>query len=290
MQNVRDCSAEMLVRLLATSTKTLVLTGAGISAEAGLSTFRGTGARWQGVDPASLATPRAFASTPDLAWSFYQGRRAKLAQAAPTIAHGLLRGLWSPLPVLGGGDSAADEACRVAFAWRCRQTRVRPISIVTQNVDGLHGPATDGADAVGAVSRGDPVLLQLHGALAWDRCSSATCGHRQPASSDEAAPLRTCPSCHRAPLRPDVVWFGESLDSRVLDAAEAVAREADLVLIIGTSGVVYPAAGLSAIAKRSGTPAVSVEINPDGGGGDYVVRRPASEFLAEVVAVMRAAR
>jgi NAD-dependent deacetylase len=85
------------------------------------------------------------------------------------------------------------------------------------------------------------------------------------------------------------VWFGESLDGRVIGAAEEAARLADLVLVVGTSSVVYPAAGLSAIAKRSGTPATVVQINPDGGAGDYVVKRPASEYLAEVVELMRGA-
>lgn len=236
--------------LLRDAERVLVLTGAGISAESGVPTFRGAGGLWRAHRPEELATPEAFARDPELVWDWYRWRRGLVARCAPNAGH-------------------------LALA---RHALERPgrVTIVTQNVDGLHGRAA--REVAGSGRDAAPALpLELHGALDRDRCSR--CGRTRPAHGDvgsgtatavggtgvgdeqaPAAPLPRCASCDGL-LRPDVVWFGEALDPAVLDAAYAAARTADVCLVVGTSAIVHPAASLPAATLAEG--GVIVEVNPE---------------------------
>ncbi|MCP3978707.1 MAG: NAD-dependent deacylase [bacterium] len=197
----------------------LALTGAGVSAESGLATFRGPGGMWEGRDPMELATPQAFAADPETVWRFYDWRRKQAAEAAPNPAHVAF---------------AALEQGRDSFR------------LVTQNVDGLHERA------------GNRDVLRLHGSLWRLRCLG-DCEEHDNLELD-LGPLPPRCACG-ALLRPAVVWFGEPLDPAVLHRAEQFAEEADLVIVAGTSALVYPAAALPEIARLAG--AYVVEVNPE---------------------------
>ncbi|HUG53547.1 MAG TPA: NAD-dependent deacylase [Vicinamibacteria bacterium] len=211
-------ASEVAARLRAAD-RVLVLTGAGVSAESGVPTFRGPGGLWRSHRPEDLATPEAFARDPALVWEWYAWRRQTIATLRPNPAHLAL---------------AAVEARSPHFL------------LATQNVDGLHQVA------------GSRRLVELHGSLWRLRCT--TCGQ---SAEDGRVPLPELPP--RCPcgarLRPDVVWFGEALPEHALGAAFAAAREADVVLVVGTSSLVYPAASLPQVARAAG--AFVVEVNPE---------------------------
>jgi NAD-dependent deacetylase len=194
----------------------VVLTGAGISAESGLPTFRDSDGLWEGQRPEDVATPEAYERDPALVQRFYDARRAALLLAKPNAAHRALAQLEAAL-----GDD---------------------LFLVTQNVDDLHER--------GGSSR----VVHLHGELRSAWCLA--CGHRHlwEGSLGSAPP---CPSCNARALRPDVVWFGEApyWMPEVFEAVES----ADVFCAIGTSGVVYPAAGLARVAAARG--ARTVELN-----------------------------
>jgi NAD-dependent deacetylase len=211
----------------------LILTGAGISAESGVPTFRDGGGLWKQFRVEDLATPEAFRRDPRTVWEWYAWRREQVARCVPNAAH---------------------RAC-ARFALTHGTT-----AIVTQNVDGLHAAA-----ARAEAGRGDPtpaMPVELHGSLFRDRC--ADCGApREPAGAlaVDATSLATLPRCACGGLlRPGVVWFGEMLPARALDAAYAAARQADVCLVIGTSAVVHPAAGVAVAALEAG--AELIEVNP----------------------------
>jgi NAD-dependent protein deacetylase/lipoamidase len=202
------------------ASRVLVLTGAGISAESGVPTFRGPGGLWRDFRPEDLATPEAFARDPRLVWEWYAWRRGVIAPLRPNRAH---------------------EALVVL------ESRVERLLLVTQNVDGLHSMA------------GSRKMVELHGNVWRVRCAGG-CGQ---VAEDRRVPLPELPprcACG-APLRPDVVWFGEALPSDALARAFAAAREAEVVLVVGTSSLVYPAAALPDVARGQG--AFVVEVNPD---------------------------
>ena len=205
--------------LLAAAQSVAALTGAGISAESGIPTFRGTGGLWKNFRAEDLATPQAFARDPRLVWEWYDWRRETIAKAAPNAAHSALVTL---------------EAAKPSF------------TLITQNVDGLHDLAGSGR------------ILKLHGDIWRMRCT--VCGAHWP---DRLAPLpKLPPHCACGGLaRPGVVWFGEPLPEGIMQEAEHAAASAQVFLVIGTSAVVYPAAGLVPHAKRSG--ATVIEINPE---------------------------
>lgn len=206
--------------LLREAQHVVALTGAGISKESGLPTFREalTGL-WSQYRPEELATPEAFARQPDLVWQWYTWRRALVRQAAPNPAH-------YALVELAG--------------------RVPSFSLITQNVDSLHRRA------------GSRDVIELHGDILRSRCSSC---HAIATDIDEASPSPPpCPQCG-APVRPDVVWFGETLPDDALQAAFNAARSADLLLVIGTSLQVQPAAGIVPLALQAG--ASVIDINPE---------------------------
>lgn len=207
---------------IATARSIVVLTGAGISAESGIPTFRDamTGL-WASYRPEDLATPEAFRRDPRTVWSWYAWRREKVANVRPNAGHEALARL-----------EAAAEQGGVQFL------------LVTQNVDGLHAAA------------GSRRVVELHGNIGRVKCFDR--GHpatRWPRGEGPPA----CETCGSA-LRPDVVWFGESLPPQALAEARRAASGCDLFLSIGTSGLVEPAASLPFAAIEAG--ARVVEVNP----------------------------
>jgi NAD-dependent deacetylase len=239
-------AVERAHELVTGARRIVVLTGAGVSAESGVPTFRGADGLWKSRHLEQLATPEAFARDPRTVWEWYAWRRGVIGACAPNRAHVALAHL-----ALSRDD----------------------VTLVTQNVDGLHHRAADevagvvadagadaGADAAADAARAYP--LEVHGAMHRDRCSA--CGRRSPGRADvDTTSVETLPRCEPCGglLRPDVVWFGESLDMDVLGAAFEAARRADLCLVAGTSSVVYPAASIPEIALGSG--AAVVEVNPE---------------------------
>ena len=216
-------------RWIADARSILVLTGAGISAESGVPTFRGAQGLWRDFRPEELATPEAFARDPRLLWEWYGWRRELVARCRPNEAH-------------------------LALA---RLTACRPgARIATQNVDGLHAAAAASIDSSAAPP------LELHGSLFRVRCTS--CGsrapHTDPIDARTRVSLPVCEHCG-ALLRPDIVWFGEALEPPVIGAAFRLAEQADVCLVIGTSGVVQPAASLAGVAAQHGGRVI--EVNPD---------------------------
>lgn len=222
-----------------------VLSGAGISAESGLATFRDaqTGL-WARFDPRDLATPSAFARNPQLVWDWYAWRRECVARAQPNAAHAALVDL---------------------------ERRAGEFALVTQNVDGLHQRA------------GSRNVVELHGSIARVRCSREGTLVAEWKAAPDTVPR--CASCG-ALLRPDVVWFEESLPEDALAAAESAARRCQVLLVVGTSAEVYPAAALPALARRCG--ATVVEINPGAtalsAAADYVLRGAAGAVLPALLA------
>jgi NAD-dependent deacetylase len=218
-----------------------VLTGAGISAESGIPTFRDaqTGL-WAQFDPMQLASEEGFRADPPTVWRWYAWRRTLVAKAEPNAGHWAL-------------------ARAVPF--------YRRFDLVTQNVDGLHRRAASRP-------------IELHGNIMRTQCLER-CGYveEDPARLPFGEPPR-CPRCGHW-LRPGVVWFGEMLDPSDLEAAEEAASACELMLVVGTSGLVYPAAGLPAVARRAGARVVIV--NPEPTELDFqahlVVRGPAAEVL-----------
>jgi NAD-dependent deacetylase len=223
-----------------------VLTGAGVSAESGIPTFRGLGGLWRGRDPLRLATPEAFAADPGLVWEFYNWRRGVVAAAAPNPAHAALAALG----------------------------RVKPgLVLITQNVDRLHQRAG---------SRG---VVELHGNLAEVRCTA--CGATADRDGEALPPLPRCGGCG-ALARPAVVWFGEALPPGAWSRAESAVRAAGALLVVGTSVVVYPAAGLDTTARRGGAAVIEVNLEPTPvrGAVDIGLYGPAGVVLPRVLAAM----
>lgn len=220
--------------LLSGAARVVVLTGAGVSAESGVPTFRGPGGLWKQFRPEDLATPQAFARDPRLVWEWYGWRRGLIAHCAPNAAH------------------------RAIAAW---MTRAPGVVLVTQNVDDLHERA---ARELGA-PEGPPRVLKVHGSLFRARCTS--CGaedvHDGPVDATDEGTLPRC-ACGGL-LRPAVVWFGEMLPPAVIQAAFQAARDADACLVVGTAGAVYPAAGIAHEAQAHGAPVIVV----DPGETDY---------------------
>lgn len=193
-------------------------TGAGLSAEAGLPTYRGSGGIWHAYDWQRHACQRAFDEAPDRVWDFHDLRREAMGSVAPTAAHELI----------------------------ARVEGVNPrTTVVTQNIDGLHQRA------------GSKQVIELHGSVWRVRCR---CEARIQENRETPIGSRRCPACG-AWRRPDITWFGDPLDGDAIDAAIRAISEADLLVAIGTSGVVHPAAELPRLAQQGG--ATLVEINPE---------------------------
>ena len=221
-------------RALVASARTIVvLTGAGISAESGVPTFRGEDGLWKSFRAEQLATPEAFERDPRLVWEWYSWRRERIAECVPNAAHLAL--------------------ARFALAHP-------DVRIITQNVDGLHTQAARMAAEDADPSAAMP--LELHGALFRDRCTMCAF-HQDNRSGVDHQSLASLPRCERcgALLRPDVVWFGERLFPGVMEEAHEWAARADVAIIIGTSGLVQPAASLGDATRANG--GAVIELNPD---------------------------
>ncbi len=209
-----------LVAALREARHVCVLTGAGVSAESGVPTFREaqTGL-WAKYDPLALATPDAFRRDPALVWRWYRWRRDLLSGVAPNPGHLALSHLEDLVP---------------------------SFTLITQNVDGLHQRA------------GSEDVVEFHGNIFDNRCNAPGCSLRADSVPDVAVPL--CPSCG-GHLRPGVVWFGEPIPMAAMNAANDAIDTCDLFFAIGTSSLVWPAAGFTQMAERRG--ATVVEINPE---------------------------
>ncbi len=250
--------------VIASADRVVVLTGAGISAESGVPTFRGPEGLWKTFRPEELATPSAFTRDPRLVWEWYDWRRRRARACQPNPAHVALANL----------------------ALRRGSARTR---IVTQNVDGLHAiAARETATRLAAEASPHAALpLELHGSLFRVRCTS--CGERREhdAPIDVSSPdsLPRCARCS-ALLRPDIVWFGEPLDDVVLGEALERARTADVCLVVGTSAVVQPAASLAMVTKRAGGELIEVnpETTPLTPFADISVRGTAADVVPRLVA------
>ncbi len=212
---------------LRNASRIAALTGAGISAESGVPTFRGAGGLWKQFRPEDLATPEAFAANPAIVWEWYAWRRERIRGARPNAGH--------------------DVLARFEQRWPA-------FEIVTQNVDGLHRLA------------GSTRLVEVHGNLWRSRCARG-CGFvlDEAPGSSTPVPRRDgdglpCCACGSL-LRPDVVWFGEALDPSAIGHAFALAERCEVLLVVGTSSLVYPAAAVPDIALASG--ARVIEINLD---------------------------
>jgi NAD-dependent deacetylase len=237
-----------LTDTLARARRILVLTGAGISAESGIPTFReaGTGF-WAQYNPLELATPEAFDRDPRLVWSWYQWRRGLIRAADPNPGHQAL---------------AAMQALGL------------PVTLVTQNVDGLHQRA------------GFEGVVEFHGNIFRNRCR--TCGNVGRAGDPAAEMPPRCPACDSL-MGPGVVWFGEAIPADALRAADAAADECDVFLSVGTSALVAPASSLADRARAGG--AAIAEINPASTDltdrADYALAGPAGTLLPALVSGLR---
>lgn len=224
----------------------VILTGAGISAESGIATFRGPDGLWEGQRVEDVATPEAFARDPLLVQGFYDQRRAALKTVQPNAAHHALARLDAQWP----GE----------------------LLLVTQNVDDLHERATADLD----FDR-EARLLQMHGALGSAWCLA--CDGRTPWHGD-LADGPACPHCGaKGYLRPDIVWFGEI--PYEMERIEAALAQCDLFVSIGTSGAVYPAAGFVQTARAIG--AMTLELNLDASDGSAMFHKSRRGHASKLV-------
>ena len=220
-----------------------VLTGAGVSAESGVPTFRGADGLWKRHRAESLATPEAFAQDPKLVWEWYDWRRGVLAGVKPNAGHYALAEL---------------------------EERTPQFTLITQNVDGLHELA------------GSRNVLRVHGSIWMLRCLE--CGREQ---EERRSPLPEIPprcACGGM-LRPGVVWFGEPLPEGMMKEAEHAASSAAVFLVIGTSAVVHPAAGLVPFAKHAGAKVIEINTEPSAVSNivDCALQGPAGEILPQLL-------
>jgi NAD-dependent deacetylase len=226
-----DSDLRRAANILREAGRIAILTGAGVSAESGVPTFRDADGLWEGHNVEDVATPRAFDRDPALVWRFYNVRRANLRSVEPNPGHFALAKLEERL---------GPKGC----------------AVVTQNVDGLHRRA------------GSTNVFELHGNLARTRCTG--CGRVEDRGLEPLGDLPICPHCN-APLRPDIVWFTEALPLDVWHLARRAVDHCQCLLVVGTSALVYPAAGL--IQRAKAAPGRVIEIN---------VARTAASHLADV--------
>lgn len=247
---------ETFAKVLAASQRLVISTGAGISKESGIPTFRDaqTGL-WAKYDPEQLATPQAFRANPKLVWDWYQFRRDLVQQARPNPGHYALVELETLLP---------------------------HVVIITQNVDGFHHQV------------GSRDVICLHGNIQENKCfedcqGDPTLVDISKLEWDKMAGPPLCPYCQKAYVRPNVVWFNESLPQEALHRAFRLVSETDVMLVIGTSGVVQPAASLPYIARQNG--ATILEINPNPSDitplATHYLPAPSGEVLPLIIHLIR---
>ncbi|MDY6843817.1 MAG: NAD-dependent deacylase [Thermodesulfobacteriota bacterium] len=210
---------EEVRKLIKVSTSLVALTGAGISAESGVPTFRGEDGLWRNFRAEELATPEAFFQNPRLVWEWYDWRRNLINALTCNPAHEMLANLETVLP---------------------------HFTLITQNVDGLHSKA------------GNRNVLEIHGTLWKVKCTGCNV-----VSENYDVPIKLLPYCADCGglLRPHVVWFGEMLPEDILEKVWDVLSTCDLILVVGTSGIVQPAASFPLMVKRNG--GVVIEVNTE---------------------------
>lgn len=238
-----DFSPE-LIQLLKKTTRVAVLTGAGVSQESGLRTFRDAQAGlWAQYKPEDLATPTAFARNPKLVWDWYAARREAVRGVLPNAGH---------------------------YALVQMERNIPEFTLITQNVDDLHHRA------------GSKNILELHGNILNVRCSE--CGTFATTWEDELDFVPRCEKCNGL-LRPDVVWFEESLPREQLEAAVEATRTCQVFFSIGTSGVVHPAASLAHAAQSQGSVVIEInaELTPLTPKVDYAFHGKSGEILPDLV-------
>lgn len=245
--------SDTLVQKLAEAERVAVLTGAGISAESGVPTFRDPDGLWQRFKPEELANIDAFMRNPVLVQGWYAHRREVVENVEPNPGHDALAALERLVP---------------------------HFLLATQNVDGLHRRA------------GSQNIIELHGTITQSSCLDcgkiATADELDAIGDDQEARCSACGGL----LRPDVVWFGEMLPEGAMERSARAAAQADVFLSVGTSAVVYPAAGLPLVAKENGAyvAEVNVERSAIADALDEVVLGPSGEVLPALVAAVEAWR
>jgi NAD-dependent deacetylase len=222
-----------------------VLTGAGVSAESGVATFRGAGGLWEGHRIEDVATPEAFERDPTLVWRFYNLRRANLQTVQPNAGHRALADLEQRF----GSDK---------------------FTLITQNIDGLHQSA------------GSRHVLEVHGSLSRVRCTG--CRREEDRPGEELPELPRCGSCNGL-LRPAVVWFHEMLPPAVWREAQEATESCNCFLVVGTSAIVYPAAGLIQMARAAGASVIEVNLEATAASGlvDVCLHGKSGELLPELL-------
>lgn len=210
---------EAVLERLRSAEAVAVLTGAGVSAESGIPTFRGAGGMWEKYDFAKLATPEGFRENPELVWEWYQLRQREMSKAKPNPAHLVIAEM---------------------------ERRFRKFTVITQNIDDMHRRA------------GNRNIIELHGNIWRIRCTRDGTVLRLDGPVEEIPPMCQCGSL----MRPDVVWFGEPLPEEALGAASEAAETCEVMLVVGTSAAVYPAAGLPALTKNAGGAVIELNLEP----------------------------
>jgi NAD-dependent deacetylase len=245
-----DAALDRAADWLRRASRLAVLTGAGVSAESGLATFRGAGGLWEGHAVEDVATPSAFQRDPTLVWRFYNARRAGLRTVQPNSGHRALVTLEERFTQGAGG--------------------AENFTLLTQNVDGLHQAA------------GSRRVLELHGSLRRVRCS--VCTFHRDCGIEELPALPRCPECAEL-LRPDVVWFHEMLPEAVWSEAARATAACQCFLVVGTSAVVYPAAGLIDAARDAGAAVIEVNLEATAASrrGGLGLRGPSGVILPQLV-------
>ena len=233
---------DALIEALRDARHICVLTGAGVSAESGVPTFRDAqDGLWAQYEPQDLATPEAFLADPALIWRWYRWRRELVAKADPNPGHYAIAQLSELVP---------------------------RVTLITQNVDGLHRRA------------GSDEIIEFHGNLFDDRCFADGTLH----TADGEMEIPTCPDCG-GHLRPGVVWFGEAIPQAALNESSAAASDCDVFLSVGTSSLVYPAAGMADLARDNGACVVEVNPNPTthAAGFDFAIAGKSGLVLPELL-------
>jgi len=241
-------SIDEAAEVLSHATSVAVLTGAGVSAESGVPTFRASDGLWEGHRIEDVASPEGFGRNPGLVWQFYNARRANVATVEPNPAHTFLAELEDLFP--------------------------KAFTLVTQNVDGLHQLA------------GSRNVLELHGSLRRTRCT--VCEEVRDQFLDPLADMPTCMLCEGL-LRPDIVWFGEMLPQDIWRAAVQATTSCEVFLVVGTSAVVHPAAGLIKLAQTAGAKVVEANLTSTVASDsvDIGLYGPSGQLLPQVMKRLR---
>jgi NAD-dependent deacetylase len=245
-----DGELDRAAKILNIAKQVAVFSGAGVSAESGVPTFRASDGLWEGHRIEDVATPEGFENDPDLVWAFYNARRENVGNVKPNAGHTAIADL----------EKLVDR-----------------VTVATQNVDGLHLVA------------GSTTVHELHGSLRETRCLS--CGVVKNRGLEVLGPRPKCPVCD-GQLRPNIVWFGESLPRKTWAAAEEAVTSCDALFVVGTSAVVYPAAGLISLAKSVGAAIIEVNLTQTNASGytDIGLYGPSGVVLPKVVERLRKLR